>query len=219
MTRRKLRRMPKIKFTEQQKADAVKLYKDGNTINKVSELTGISSSYIKDLLKKYNIETRFSGFQIGNKERLGKPHTEKTKKLISNIHKNSGHKPSEDAVKKGQPKTLEKRWEKHKKDPVNHLIKNYQQGANNRNLSWSLSREDFEYLIFNNCYYCNIEPTLRIINNSSIICNGVDRVDNSLGYFKENCVSACKICNVMKSSKNRDEFIAHCCKIADRFQK
>lgn len=208
----------KIKFSEEQKLKAVKLYQDGLTIIEVSEATGISVSYIKNLLKKHNIQTRPSGFQKGNLSRTGKPHSLETKNNISLIHKNSGHKPTAEAVAKGQPKSLDARWGKHKKDPTHHLIKNYQRGAKSRNLNFELSREEFEFFIFQNCYYCGEPPSLRIINNCTLICNGIDRIDNSLGYFKENCVAACKMCNVMKSSKDRDDFINHCRKISERFK-
>jgi hypothetical protein len=36
--------------------------------------------------------------------------------------------------------------------------------------------------------------------------NGVDRIDNSIGYTKENCVPCCTICNWAKSNRGVDEF-------------
>lgn len=208
-----------VKFLEEQRLNAVKLYQEGKSISEVEDLTGISSSYIKNLLKKYNIQTRPSGFQKGNPSRKGKLHSIESKIKISENHKASGHKPNRDAIIKGQPLSLKKRWSNHKKDAAAHLFVNYKNGAKSRNLLFNLSREEFDNLISKNCYYCGDIPSLRIINNCSLICNGIDRVDNSLGYFQDNCVSACKICNVMKSSKDRDEFISHCLKIALRFQK
>lgn len=210
--------MTNKKYSEEQRLNAVSLYKDGYTVKQVEELTGISSNYVKDLLKKYGVAARPSGFQQGNLSRAGKPHSEETKNKISEKHKKSKHKPSLEAIKNGQPKTIEVRWGKHKKDPIGKLVKIYQQGAKDRNLSFELSREDFEYFISKNCYYCDAEPSLRILSKSPLICNGIDRVDNNLGYFKDNCVSCCKICNIMKSSKDRDDFINHCLKIAKRFK-
>lgn len=210
--------MVNSKFTEEERLSAVELYKDGHTVKEVESLTGISSEYVKDLLKKYNIKARPSGFQNGNLNRSGKSHSELSKKKISSSHKKSGHKPSQEAIDKGQPQTLIVRWKGHKKDPVSQLIKSYTQGALRRKLSFLLSQEEFELIILKTCYYCGVSPSLRKINGCDLVCNGIDRVDNSLGYFKENCVPACKICNVMKSSKNSDEFINHCLSIAERFK-
>jgi hypothetical protein len=182
----------------------------------VEKLTGISSEYVKDLLKKYGVKARPSGFQKGNLSRTNKPHSSETKEKISKKHKASGHKPNAEAIAKGQPKALIAQWGNHKKDPVKYLIYCYYRGAIKRNLCFILSRVEFESLILKNCYYCGDPPSLRLVNNNPFICNGIDRVDNSVGYLIENCVPACKICNVMKSSKNRDDFISHCIKIAKK---
>jgi hypothetical protein len=50
--------------------------------------------------------------------------------------------------------------------------------------------------------------------NGVFIGNGVDRVENSLGYSVDNCVACCKICNWMKLTLSVDEFKAHVIKIA-----
>ena len=207
-----------IKFTEDQRLNAVKLYQEGKTASEVESLTGISANYVKNLLKKYGIQARPSGFQRGNPSRNGKPHSEETKSKISTKHKLSGHKPSKEAIANGQPKTLIKRWGNHKKDPVAHLIRSYKAGAKTRNLPFDLSRKDFEKLINQNCYYCGVPPSERTVStNCKLICNGVDRTDNNLGYSIENCVPACKVCNVMKSSMSHQEFLDHCCQIAANF--
>jgi transposase len=195
------------KFSEEQKLYAVKLYQEGNTVIEVESLTGISSAYVKDLLKKYNVPARPSGFQLGNSARSGISHSIETKKKISLKHKLSGHQPSKEAIANGQPKTLIKRWENHKKDPVDYLIKGYKRGAESRNLLFDLSREDFEHLINQNCYYCGVPPSERFVKNKNkLICNGIDRVNNKLGYFIENCVSSCKFCNIMKSTMGEQDF-------------
>jgi hypothetical protein len=38
------------------------------------------------------------------------------------------------------------------------------------------------------------------------IYNGVDRVNNSLGYTKDNCKPCCKMCNKMKGTMSLEEF-------------
>lgn len=207
-----------VKFSEEQRVNAVKLYQDGYSVIEVEGLTGISSEYVKNLLKKYNVNPRPAGFQIGNVSRTNNPHSEFTKNKISNIHKCSGHKPSKEAVEKGQPLSLVSRWKDHQKDPIKHLMGSYNRGAIKRGLIFDLSREDFESIIFQNCCYCGSAPSLRHLNGCDIICNGIDRVDNSLGYFTKNCVPACKICNVMKSTNTSDVFIRQCILISKRFE-
>jgi len=41
---------------------------------------------------------------------------------------------------------------------------------------------------------------------SIYIYNGIDRVDNSLGYVKENCKSCCFRCNKIKRDMSLEEF-------------
>lgn len=36
--------------------------------------------------------------------------------------------------------------------------------------------------------------------------NGIDRVDNTKGYSVENCVAACRRCNVAKADMAPDQF-------------
>lgn len=50
-----------------------------------------------------------------------------------------------------------------------------------------------------------------------IVYNGIDRVDNSKGYIKGNCVSCCSICNTMKLSLNLEDFKEHINKIYKKF--
>ena len=54
----------------------------------------------------------------------------------------------------------------------------------------TLTKEDFLELIQKCCFYCTY------LNEEEV--NGIDRIDNAKGYSKENCVSACKVCNRMK---------------------
>ncbi len=46
--------------------------------------------------------------------------------------------------------------------------------------------------------------------------NGVDRVDSSRGYVKDNVVSCCKHCNLAKRDRTAEDFIKHCRKVVLR---
>jgi hypothetical protein len=77
-----------------------------------------------------------------------------------------------------------------------NLFYRYIQGAKRRNLLFDLSLDDFRVLTSGNCYYCGKTPDKYWKTNTysfPYLYNGVDRVDNSIGYNLENCVSCCKI--------------------------
>lgn len=40
----------------------------------------------------------------------------------------------------------------------------------------------------------------------SFVYNGIDRVDNSVGYVLSNCVPCCSTCNRMKGTMSSEEF-------------
>lgn len=97
------------------------------------------------------------------------------------------------------------------KAAANSILYGYKKSAGIRNLSWELSEDDFFSLIEKNCHYCGDAPSLFSHRSSSFnggfVHNGIDRVDNTLGYTKENCVSCCKNCNYAKRSLSYSEFL------------
>jgi len=78
----------------------------------------------------------------------------------------------------------------------------YKKSAKERGYEFNLSTEDFNKLLLENCHYCGKEKS-----------NGVDRKENSLGYFAENVVPCCKTCNFMKRDLSYREFKEHIKKI------
>lgn len=78
----------------------------------------------------------------------------------------------------------------------------YAYDASRRGLSFDLSYSEFTGIIAKGCHYCGI------LNEQAY--NGVDRVNNNVGYSISNCVSACKMCNYMKATYSPNEFIQHC---------
>lgn len=57
------------------------------------------------------------------------------------------------------------------------------------------------------CYYCGAPPSNVCTPGNahgSFIYSGIDRVDNSLGYSRLNCVAACKRCNGVKNAMPKD---------------
>jgi hypothetical protein len=100
----------------------------------------------------------------------------------------------------------------------NLIWKNYVVGANNRKLKFKLTKENFSTLINDNCHYCGSIPTkIKKYGGkrkpSQITYNGVDRVDNEIGYLLSNCVTCCHLCNIMKLALSKKAFLDHVQKI------
>lgn len=91
------------------------------------------------------------------------------------------------------------------------LFKRYQNDARRRSTTFELTLEQFLNLTRGNCYYCGKSPqqiAKARLSRSFYVYNGVDRVDNFLGYSKSNCVSCCKQCNTAKAMVSKKEFFA-----------
>lgn len=91
----------------------------------------------------------------------------------------------------------------------NEVYRKYKHAAERRNHTFTLSKEEFFELIMKNCHYCGggfsrVSPLPR---HKDFWHNGVDRVDNKLGYTKENCVPCCVICNNSKSTLPLEEWM------------
>lgn len=102
---------------------------------------------------------------------------------------------------------------------INRIHYKYKYGAKDRGISWDLSTEQVATLVKQNCDYCNRSPAqkleIRRSFNGVFLCNGIDRVDNTLGYMIANCVPCCKTCNTMKLALGQKEFLEHIARIYD----
>ncbi len=92
----------------------------------------------------------------------------------------------------------------------NSLYINYKTSAKQRNLSFNLEKNDFRKLTKSNCYYCGVEPKqIKKAKNTNgdYLYNGIDRINNNVGYIIENCVSCCGRCNEAKMTQTQENFI------------
>ena len=80
--------------------------------------------------------------------------------------------------------------------------KEYINNALRREYEFLLNFEEFSEIVDKECYYCH--------HNIPEETNGIDRVDNSKGYTKENTVPCCEMCNRMKSMYHPLFFIEKC---------
>jgi hypothetical protein len=96
---------------------------------------------------------------------------------------------------------------------LNGLLGTYKGGAKSRNTSWNLTNDEFVSLVTNNCAYCGATPIPRIKYAKryklNVPVNGIDRIDSSKGYYIDNCVPCCEMCNRMKLNYSKEEFLNH----------
>ena len=90
----------------------------------------------------------------------------------------------------------------------NNLVKakyrEYIDGAKRRGLVFDLTLKEFKKFIESSCFYCGESKA-----------GGIGRVDNTMGYLKDNSVSCCSRCNRMKFNYSLEDFIDHCRKVVD----
>lgn len=91
----------------------------------------------------------------------------------------------------------------------------YRRGATQRGYSFNLSLEIFKELTALPCSYCGALPATEMKTTprgstfyGSFIYNGLDRVDNSIGYEEANVVPCCYMCNRMKNAHSEQEFLS-----------
>lgn len=89
-----------------------------------------------------------------------------------------------------------------------------------RGLVWNISRGDFIKLTSLPCHYCGALPRekAQCFDASKrvkrYLCNGVDRVNNAVGYETENVVPCCEDCNIAKLDRTAAAFEAWVLKAA-----
>ena len=102
------------------------------------------------------------------------------------------------------------------------LYQRYKSSAKKRNIIFELSRNDYNEIVKQNCHYCGSEPEIKQPKRKSgdlvgvpVPYNGIDRIDNNLGYQKENCAACCSKCNYMKHEMSVPSFMEHILKIVN----
>lgn len=88
---------------------------------------------------------------------------------------------------------------------VNKMYWRYVKSARDRNRVFELTRDEFtDFVLSDYCYYCGCKPYQYAYDT---LVFGIDRVDNKLGYFFENCVSCCNDCNYSKGRLPIEKFL------------
>jgi len=113
------------------------------------------------------------------------------------------------SIKKIRKENPEKAKEQSKKDKqtISGKYREYKDGAKKRNITFNLTKNDFETFWQKPCHYCD----------APINTIGIDRKDNSIGYTLDNCLSCCTTCNRGKRESTYEEFIEYCKRMARRW--
>lgn len=153
----------------------------------------------KRALDKYH--SKFGG-AAGYSREWRKNNPEKAQK------QNSRYKQSHPEIVK---KCRKNRYLKIKNNfPEQYVLHYYKYGAKKRGLIFEISENEFNKTIFSPCFYCGIAPNPT---------NGIDRVDNSVGYVSGNIVPCCSTCNRAKRKMSKDDFVVWVMRVSDHLEK
>lgn len=83
--------------------------------------------------------------------------------------------------------------------------------ASKSNKPFTITEDEAFRIMKLNCFYCNSEPNqVQTVydNTGDFVYNGIDRYNSMFGYEPNNCVAACKNCNIAKTDLKPDDFYA-----------
>lgn len=86
----------------------------------------------------------------------------------------------------------------------------YIRSARKRGVSFELTLDEFKTITSQNCHYCGATPHKTRTSRkgcSPYTYNGIDRMDNEVGYILSNCVPCCSFCNYKKRATPYMEFV------------
>lgn len=89
----------------------------------------------------------------------------------------------------------------------NKVLLKYKRHAANAGREWGFTDAEFLAITSMDCHYCGIPPA-RVVRSwwDSIRYNGIDRLDNAIGYVPSNCVPCCSTCNHAKHTMSVADF-------------
>jgi len=118
-------------------------------------------------------------------------------KFVSTANLNSGHVKSCGCISVLPDRLAAKR----------RILSSYKKRAKKRKLEFNIDFDSFIILIEGECFYCGIVGSnSKKDYHGEYMYNGIDRVDNSVGYISENIVTSCKDCNYAKRDMSIEKF-------------
>jgi len=103
----------------------------------------------------------------------------------------------------------------------NRLYDTYKRRSLQKGFPFNLSKEEFREITSRNCFYCGVEPKQKAGPTKKgygyYVYNGIDRIDSTKGYEKDNIVTCCGQCNISKNNYSYDEFLEWVGRIYNNF--
>jgi hypothetical protein len=88
-------------------------------------------------------------------------------------------------------------------------LRSYKGNAKLRNLIFDLTDEKAFEIMKEPCFYCGqIDTRYTRYRQEKAFLNGLDRVENIIGYTVDNVVPCCKMCNLSKKNASKEEFLS-----------
>jgi hypothetical protein len=93
------------------------------------------------------------------------------------------------------------------------VFRQYKVHAENRGYEFAIEWDDFVSITKSNCHYCGAAPKNKIgrtekkRGNGHYVYNGIDRMDNKKGYYLDNVVPCCRVCNRAKDVMGAYDFL------------
>jgi hypothetical protein len=126
-------------------------------------------------------------------------------------------KEVQSTLRKGKPSPRRKSYGE---SSFNQLYSRYKRRAIEKGVEFSITKEDLSRITKENCFYCGLPPSSKMDTTETYghyIYNGLDRLDSSLGYSKDNIVPCCTRCNQMKNNMSLKDFFERVKIIYERF--
>lgn len=142
-----------------------------------------------------------------SKSHIGLKHSEETKVKIKLSNKVANFKYRYSDLSKLYPQSFAeffpdkdngKRWMQ--RPYAAQIVKSIKSTAKKRKLLFEIDDITVFNIIHSPCHYCGFLVEFPLSRN------GLDRIDNSLGYIADNVVSCCWICNRAKRELSLEEF-------------
>ena len=158
------------------------------------------------LLKKEELLAKNKEYRIKNKDKIKvrvKEYYEENKEAIE-VNQKKWRDNNKDKLFE-----YKKKWRDNNKDKIkaagksdNNKFTTYKRSAEKRGYVFRLSKKEFIGLIHSKCYLCGTEKA-----------EGVDRINNEVGYTTDNSRPCCVFCNKMKWVHSKKEFLEQVAKI------
>lgn len=105
------------------------------------------------------------------------------------------------------------------------LYAQYKKRSKRKGITFDITKEEFLTITQKCCYICNAPPSQKYVHSyksaslarTPFMYNGLDRVDNKLGYQMGNVMACCGTCNHAKKAQSLNKFLQYirrCYKVA-----